>query len=480
MKKYSVVCCLTAILATLALTGCTTKNVTFAGANTPVTGQADAPFTFVGSASLPVPPGTTNPLPLIGFDISWVDATTHMYYLGAAQYAGIVTLDLNSLTSPSGLSTASFFGQQAGFGGSISDATSAQGPDSNHPYEGGPNGVIVVGGTEVWAADGSPYTYTNAYPYGPTIAYSNDACNSSVKVINLSSNAVTPIYTNGCFEADELSYDSDHNLVLVTNPEEDPSLVTNPNAGTPTSPFISLLSTTSKTLVAQIPFDGTNGSPNAVGGIEQSVYSSKMGYFYVAVPADGPADVDPYGNPVNGAIAVIDPVAKAVVGKIALTTCAPSGMALGPDGQEVFLGCSSGTGPQVVSLVDGTMLASFPQIVPVPANESYFGPMCDEVWFNPTLNEYLAACQFAYGNSGFGVVDAGTGLDASSIKFVQYVVDNTNGPTSLGAAHSIASDPTTGAVIVPLPFGLPGTPECQSPGCLGVWAPEGSKIAKPY
>jgi hypothetical protein len=155
-------------------------------------------------------------------------------------------------------------------------------------------------------------------------------------------------------------------------------------------------------------------------------------------------------------------------------------MALGPDGQEVFLGCGSTTGPQVVSLVDGTMLASFPQIVPVPANETYFGPMCDEVWYNPTLNEYLAACQFAYNNSGFGVVDAGSGLDASSIKFVQYVVDNTNGPTALGAAHSIASDPTTGAVIVPLPFGLPGTPECQSPGCLGVWAPEGSKIAKPY
>ncbi len=477
MKRLFALCCVTVILSTLGLTGCTTKTATFAGSSVPVIGEKDAPFTYVGSASLPLAGSPAQPLPLIGFDISWVDATTHTYYLGAAQYGAVVTLDLNTLTTPSGPTTASFLGMGAFAGSvSISDPTiDPQGPDSNHPYEGGPNGVTVIGGTEVWAADGSPYTYMNAYPFGPTIAYSNDACNSSVKVINLSTQAVTPIYTNGCFEADELSYDSDDHLVLVTNPEEDSSLVTNPNAGTPTAPFISLISTTTKEVVAQIPFDGSNSAPDAVDGIEQSAYSSAEKLFYLAVPQDGPMDT-------SGVIAAIDPTTYQVVDKIPLTDgCMPSGLALGPDGKEAFLGCSSDTGPQVVSLdgaTKGTVLASFPQMVPVLAGP-YFGPLCDEVWYNPTLNEYMAACQFTYDNSGFGVADAGTGLDASSIKFLEYVVDNTNGLTALGAAHSIASDPTTGAVIVALPFGLPGTPECASPGCLGIWAPQGSQVAKP-
>ena len=65
--------------------------------------------------------------------------------------------------------------------------------------------MLVVGSTEVWAADGSPYTYSTS---NGVTTYSNDNCNSSVKVINLTSKAVTPIYTNGCFEADELAYDS--------------------------------------------------------------------------------------------------------------------------------------------------------------------------------------------------------------------------------------------------------------------------------
>ena len=461
MKEHLVISCLAAFLSALALAGCSTTNATY----------KDAPFNFVESVGISQAGG---PVPLIGFDISWVDATTHTYYLAAAQYAGIITIDLNTFTNPSG-PTASYLGTRA-FAGNISDPFNV---DPNHPYEGGPNGVLVVGGTEVWAADGSPYTYSTS---GGVTTYSNDVCNSSVKVINLNSKAVTPIYTNGCFRADELAYDSTDNLVLVGNPEEDPTMVVNPNAtngkNTPTAPFISLISTTTKKLVAQIAFDGTNGSPNAVGGIEQPTYSSKTGNFYVAVPLDGPTD------PGNGAIAVISPTTLKVVNKFPLTNCVPNGMAIGPDGQEAFLACNSTTGPQLISLVNGSKIASFPNSVPAPTDSAslaiypFAGNMCDQAWFNPTLNQYYAACQFAYNNSLVTVVDAGSGLTGAT--FLQNILVNPQGITSAGAAHSVASDPTTGALIVPLPMGAPWCPSPANPGCIGIWAPQGSEVAKPW
>ena len=224
------------------------------------------------------------------------------------------------------------------------------------------------------------------------------------------------------------------------------------------------------------------GSPNAVGGIEQSAYSSKTGYFYVAIPQDGPGDVNPFsGAPVNGAIAVINPKTLTVINKFPLTKCSPDGMAIGPDGQEAFLACNSTTGPQIVNLTNGSTIASFAASVPAPTDSQslgiyqFAGNMCDEAWYNPTLNQYYAACQFAYNNSLVTVVDAGAGLTGAT--FLQNVLVNPQGVNSAGAAHSVASDPTTGTLIVPLPL---GATVCLVPGCLGIWAPTGSAVAKPY
>ena len=114
MKKYSVVCCLAAILSTLALAGCSTTNATFAGSSTPATGTKDAPFAFTEAVQVPFA------IPLIGYDVSYADATTHNFYLASSQYAGIITLDLNTLTNPAG-PTVSSLGMGA-FAGSISDS----------------------------------------------------------------------------------------------------------------------------------------------------------------------------------------------------------------------------------------------------------------------------------------------------------------------------------------------------------------------
>jgi hypothetical protein len=57
------------------------------------------------------------------------------------------------------------------------------------------------------------------------------------------------------------------------------------NADTP--PFLTFIDTNTHAVLKQIVFDGTNGTPNALGGLEQSQYSPKTGLFYISVPQIG-------------------------------------------------------------------------------------------------------------------------------------------------------------------------------------------------
>lgn len=442
MRHASIVA-LTAIVLALGFLGC--------GNDTPRTGT-NAPISFVKGVSLP------NGIPLIGFDISYVDPTSNAYYLSANQFAGVVKLDLSTLNSSAPSVSIISPAAPNNFAGSL--------PFPGDDFAGGPNGILVVNGTEIWAPDSNTYSGGGVNPdgSGPNASYSNDNCNSSVKVINVTTLATTTVYTNGCHPSDELSYDPTDKIILVANPDEAPFGVNKP--GVPAAPFVTLISSTTKQILAQLAFDGSSDSiPNATGGIEQSVYSPATKLFYVAVPQDG-------GDPLAGAIAIVDPVKLAVVGKFPLQNCTPSGMALGPDQKEVFLACNSNTGPQVVSLVDGKVLAKFPQSIPI-YNGLYFGSLCDEAWYDPHSNIYVATCNFTYDNANFTVVDAGTGLDASKIKFRENVMTNPGAFTNNtpGAAHSIAVDPATGAIIVPLPMGDPLCPTGN--GCLGIFAAGG-------
>lgn len=491
--------CLAAIVISLCLSGCG-GSVLIAG-TTPVNGDPNAPIVFVEGIN---PPGN---VPFIGFDISYVDAKTGDYFFSSSgPDVGILEINMDTVLY-GGAPTMNIIDPLApnSFTGSIVDAEGNTCVDPNNCYAGGPAGVLSIDTTgsmnnqsgvpitELWAGDAQ--TYNNGSPvYDPA----NDDCNSSVKVIDLVNstmaiNSASTVYTNGCEGSDELSYDSNTGddpyyvpnvsttggLILITNPDENPADVGNRKPGVPTGPFVSLISVSAHKVLAQIPFDGTNNTPNATGGIEQPVYSPATGLFYVAVPDDG----DP--NTSGGAIAIINPATLQPIGKYTLTNCNPNGMALGPDKMEVFLGCNEyggpPGGPQVISLVDGSMLASFPQSVPAPSG-AFYGNQCDEVWYNPALNDYLGACQFSYNNANITVIDAGTGLDASKIKFLQNIATDTNGYNAIGASHSVASDPYTGAVLVPLPMGDPLCPtySLTNPplglGCLGVFAPQGSAL----
>ncbi len=489
---------LAAALLSLALAACGGDDAGPTSASATL-GAPGAPLVFVKAVSFP-----DGSLPLIGFDISYVDAGNRAYYLASPQFAGVIALDLDSIPrNSSNVTILAPTGAQA-FSGNQTDVN-----DPN-AFPGGPNGVVTVnGGKELWAADGNTYTGNLVSGVASNLAdYANDNCDSSVKVITLATNATTVIATNGCFKSDELAYDSDDGLVLVANPDEKPNGsgytgTTGTNfsvaipasarkAGVPTGPFVTLIDTTAKTVRRQIAFDGSNGTPNATGGIEQSVYSAAMKRFYVAVPADG---YDGYGNPdSNGAIAVIDPATFAV-SKLPLDNCNPAGMALGPDGKEVFLACNSSTGPQVVSLVDGSLVSAQNQFAAANAAPTDSASLaawnalapygaqygCDQAWFNPALDKYLAVCNFSYDNANITAVDAGTGLSlpanaTGGAANPQILYTNTDAMNSLGAAHSIASDPVTGAVIVPLPWGDPICTAAGAKGCFGIWAPQGSSL----
>jgi hypothetical protein len=136
----------------------------------------------------------------------------------------------------------------------------------------GPDGVLVTADNQVWAGDGD----------------------STVKVIYIGTRKVVDtISTGGKFRCDEMSWDSADHILAVAN-----------NADTP--PFLTLINTDTHQVLKKITFDGTNGTPDATNGLEQSQWSPTTGMFYVSVPQVG-ADV------AQGGVSVIDPSSMSVV-----------------------------------------------------------------------------------------------------------------------------------------------------------------------
>lgn len=491
--------CIAAVLLVLCLAGCGSSG----SQSTSIIGKdaATAPYVFVKGIN---PPGF---VPLIGYDISTFNPANRTYYLASsAPTTGILAFNINSVlgggaTSLTNIAPNLFVGNiHTGIPGTPGAQT--QFVDPNSDFAGGPNGVTVVkngvrdfgagsvDNYEIWAGDANSYNGgSNVYPGESNVIAQND-CNSSVKVVNLVNGATTAevVHINGCEPTDYVTLDPDHQIVLATNPDENPSQsFANADSNNPKGPFVTLIDVSTRAILARIAFDGTNSTPN--GSMGSPVYSHATGLFYV------PVETDNNDSAGGGAIAIINPVQRKAVGVIKLAHCNPGNMALGPDGQEVFLGCSSNLGPPaVVSVVDsgsihkGDTLKSFPEAVPAPTDSmslaSYFGPSCDQISYAPGLNFYLAACQFSSNNSLVAVIDAGTGLDASTIKFRQAIATDPHGAYAnhAGAAHSVTADPVTGAILVPLPMGDPMCPTYASTdnvgvGCLGVWAPKGSMLA---
>lgn len=300
------------------------------------------------------------------FDISWVDSTSHRYYLGDRTNSAVDVIDTTNdtlITQIPGF---------AGFHGSNDTA--------------GPNGVLAIPElNQLWVADGD----------------------STVKAIDPASGAVmATISTGGQKRADEMAYDPVDHILAVTNDAETP-------------PYLNFISTTSMTLLGKLPF------PDATDGIEQPSWSRDTGLFYQAVPAST--------TNTGGEIDAVDPKTMQVVNVFPLSDCKPAGTAVGPN-KQLLAGCSSPGHTQIIDLTNGDIVATISQV-----------GGSDEVWYNPgDQRYYLAASGMRSDGTPTGTITPVLGvIDATTNTWL------VNIPT-VTAAHSVAADPTTNHVYVPL------------------------------
>src|SRR6516225_7430351 len=317
------------------------------------------------------------------FDIGFVDPAHGVYLLADRTNASIDVVDT---------STNQVINQfKPGFVGATGNNDTS-----------GPDGVLVANGNQVWVGDGM----------------------SRVWVLDVTTGAVikgpisTALHGAGTdpTRADELCHDANNHIILIANDASSPS------------PFVTFISSTSFNVLGHIVMDGTKGTPNATGGIEQCQWSPKTGKFYLNVP-------NPAGAPDNGVVLQIDPVSRRIEQTFSLagSDCGGNaGMALGPFPQ-ALLGCSNaGPSSVVINLNSGAIIGKL-------AGEAG----ADEVWFNPGNNQYFLANGnhlTAVGGSRapiLGVVDAtGKRPDFS--------------PSSAVGSHSVAADPVKNQVYVPI------------------------------
>lgn len=324
-----------------------------------------------------------------------------------------------------------------GFGGVV-------GPPSRNEIS-GPNGAVLVNDLEVWVGDG-PGRFVPGQ-HNVASDYASDPCNSSVRVFSLITGKQTDhIDLHGCFRTDEGAFDPVDEVVLIANPSEHADVAAAAHAKPiAKSPFISLISVLETAgnaadakdrhkILAQIPFNGKNGTINADGGIEQAVYNRQTGLFYVAIPGT-------LEDPNDGYLSIVDPRQMKVVGNTFLPGCAPSGSALGPN-QTLILGC----GNQVYDIASNTL---------TKVAGSPFAPACDETTYDAGSGHFASACITATSKGAFDLL-----IDDAKTNPVQFDVDF----SGAAGAHSVAADPTTSTFWMPAYQGLCGA----STACVAV------------
>ncbi|HVS76629.1 MAG TPA: hypothetical protein VHE11_06820 [Steroidobacteraceae bacterium] len=250
---------------------------------------------------------------------------------------------------------------------------------------------------------------------------------STVKVVDLRSRkVVASIRTGGRKRADELAYDPRDHLVIAVNNADDP-------------PFITFISTRTRKVVGRLELE------RASDGAEQPLWNPASGLVYLSIPS-----LD--GVKARGAVAVIDPRAERLVGFMPAEQCMPAGLALGPH-DDLLLGCSrdavaSGFPARslVMSAATGRIVASFPEV-----------GGSDEVWSDLKAGRYYLAAGANTGGPVLGVIDARANRWIGNLPTGKY-------------AHSVAADPATGKVFVPIAAGSAAA--CPR-GCIAVFGPRG-------
>lgn len=356
--------------------------------------------------TIAVPSSPDNNTPNDGFDtfdISFFDPVTGLDYVADRSNASV---DIFSGASNT------FVGRIGGTGHLFS------GQQATNPMS-GPDGVLVTnlpGQHDVWAGNGN----------STLLGFNIDAAYAPLPG--------TPIATGPASDlrVDEMSFDPRDNRLVVAN-----------NAASP-YPFFTVINTSNNTIVAKTTLDGTNGTPVATNGIEQSVWDPVSKKFYLSVPQIGGSG--------PGGIAEIDPLTGAILHTYSLASfgigsCSPAGLVKGA-GSLLMIGCSN-AGTQTILFNpqanhgNGAIVKLFPQV-----------SGSDELWYDPKDGTYFVAADTNLSGPVLGVIEG--------LNWIENV------PTSPGA-HSVAVDPLNGEVFVPL-GGIAGNTTCPS-GCVAVFAP---------
>jgi DNA-binding beta-propeller fold protein YncE len=251
---------------------------------------------------------------------------------------------------------------------------------------------------------------------------------STVKIVDLKSRSITDtISTGGKKRVDEMAYDPRDHLVAVVN-----------NADKP--PFVTFVSTETHKVLGKVVLD------HASDGAEQPAWDPVTGKIYLTVPViDGVA--------ANGAVAVFDPHTLKLEKMLPVSRCMPAGLAVGPQAH-LLLGCSDDavdSGFPAQSLVmdarTGNIVATIDKV-----------GGSDEVWYDDKTGNYYLAAAKNPGGPVLGVIDAHTD---------RWIANLPSGPR----AHSVAADPKTGKVFVPIEA-RQNSSDCAS-GCIAVYASQG-------
>jgi len=269
----------------------------------------------------------------------------------------------------------------------------------------GPNGVVTVNNSsEAWVTDGD----------------------STVKIIDMKSRQiVATISTGGKKRANEMAYDPDHQVVIVTNPNDEP-------------PFLTLISANpGHEIIGKIML------PEATEAIERTVYYAPRGTFYVNIPVL-------QHEPKKGALAEVDPRGAKIVAMHPIENCNPHSISLAA-GSLMFIGCAAGAKD---THLDKAQMAVFDaQSGKVTAYIEGIGG-AGQTAANTNVGQYYVAANNSPGGPMFGVIDAKTNT------LIQKM------PTWTGS-HSVAASRRNNHVYLPT-RGNAGP--CA--GCVLVFAPE--------
>jgi len=354
------------------------------------------------------PPSPTNNIALpnitagtnFGFDISAVSGTTYMITdrnNKAVDFVDIPSLTLK--TQVTGTGTSAFAGLNPPPPAAANNALS--GPDGNNP----------VGNFE----------------------YVGDV--ASVKIIDrtLTPPAIVKVITpplSTTFRADEVCYDSTHNLFMISSPEETP-------------PFATFINTTTQTVVATVKFGDS-------AGLEACGYDPVLDTFYVnndGTPTNPHGELERLPGAAIRAIpagGIVDYSTLTGLGRTSEGNCDPTGLALGP-GTDLAVGCREGTtGAPLNFLIFNRSTGAL--LTTLNAGGG------DQVWYDPTSNAYYNA---ASRWTASGVAATNGACSASSPCSPELIVINAATRKVAGFApvgnnaHSVGVDPATGTIFVP-------------------------------